>query len=143
MPQQYTQKELWGLFDVLPKELKDAILSEETAETIRKTCEQYEIKEQSISEIAKLVGDVLMGLLAPERFFQSLQSNLNIEKETAQNIFQKINRFIFFPVKNLLSEFYLEIDFAPEKIEPEKTASTEKREETKKIEDDFYREPLN
>ncbi|MBU2579086.1 hypothetical protein KKA09_03145 [Patescibacteria group bacterium] len=162
MLQQYNQKELQGLFEVLPEELKDAILSEQTAETIRKICERYKIEERNMSEIAGLVGNVLMGLFPPENFLASLQVELNIEKEKSQNIFQEINRFIFFPVKNFLIEFYPEIKFAHggkvadesiaieekfakeklEKIESEKAAPIEESKETKKTGDDVYREPI-
>ena len=147
MPQ-YTQEELQKLFDTLPEELKDALLSEGTAERISEICQRYEIKEKEVPEIAKMVGNVLMGLLPPEEFRESLEKKLFIDKERAENISREVNRFILFPVKESLAEFYREIRFAPggRITKPEKKISKEKEEievkEEKEPGTDIYREPV-
>lgn len=155
--QQYNQQELWKLFDILPAQLKDAILSEDTAEKIRKICERHKIEEEDMSEMAGMIGNVLMGLLSPENFFVALQIELGIEKEKAQSIFQEVNSFVFFPVKVFLMEFYPEIKSSlsnkiaektiegeeeREAIKSEQAASIEKGKETEKLQQDVYREPI-
>ena len=68
------QKQLWGLFNVLPEELKDAIFSEETANAIFNICKEHQIESNKKSKIAKLVGDSLMGLLPPDKLQDSLET---------------------------------------------------------------------
>ena len=151
MPQ-YSQEQLWKLFETLPQELKDAILSEDTANTIREISQRYGIKEEEIPQFAALVGDILMGLLPPEELPVTLERELNIDTETAEKISKEVNRFILFPVKDSLVEFYKEIRFAPggRLIKPEKEKKEKRKkeigEELKKEEKpyqpDIYREPI-
>ena len=145
---QYTQKELQKLFDSLPQELKDTLLSEETAERISEICKRYKITEENIPKTAKLVGDILMGLLPPEELRESLERKLYINKDKAENISREVNRFILFPVKGSLAEFYKEIRFAPGgRIEAKITETKipkeeEKYKKEKRTNSDIYREPI-
>lgn len=145
MPQ-YTQEELQKLFDLLPAELKSVILSLETAEKIRNVCQRYQLKEEEMPELAALVGDVLMGLLPPHIFLKDLKEKLYLDEEKAEGVFQEVNRFILFPVKNFLAEFYPEIKFVPGgRIEVQKPVSPEmklKKTEEKEEGEDIYREPI-
>jgi len=149
MPQQYSQEELQKLFDLLPDELKSVILSPETGEKIGNICQRYELHEAEISILATLVGNILMGLLPPQMFLKILIEKHGLDEETAESIFREVNRFILFPVKNFLTEFYPEIRFIPGgRIETLKPTLPET--ETKKIEEkpkeekkeDIYREPV-
>ncbi|GAI36060.1 unnamed protein product, partial [marine sediment metagenome] len=40
----YDEKQLWDLFNKLPDDLKDAIFSEDTADSILSICQRYKIK---------------------------------------------------------------------------------------------------
>jgi len=154
----YTQKEIQKLFESLPEELKETILSEETAETIRGICERHSVSDKVIPEVARLVGEILIGLLPPENLPRVMEKNLGIDKEKADSVSREINRFILFPVKDSLAEFYQEIKFAPggrieiKKEETEtllkKPLETEKKEEYKEDKEkrtmtDVYREPVD
>jgi len=108
----YNQKQLRGLFKVLPEELKEAIFSEETAEKISTICEKYKIEGERKSEIAKLVGNSLMGLLSPDKLQNSLEQEINIESLIAEKISLEINRFILYPLKEVLGSLY-ETELAP------------------------------
>ena len=150
MPQ-YSREQLRKLFDKLPDELKDAILSEDTANTIREICQRNEIKEGDISRLAEMVGNILMGLLPPEDFQGALESDLNIERNKAEKTSREVNRFILFPVKDSLKEFYKEISFAPggRIIQPEAKGKAETlksvsrfKKERRKPKSDIYREPV-
>lgn len=140
---QYTQKELRKLFDTLPQELKDAILSEETAGTIRQICQRNQVKEKDISKVAEIVGNVLMGLLSPKESLISLEKELGLDKEKTQSIFREITRFILFPLKNLLIEFYPETKFVPGgRIETKKIEDFSKSEEPIKEQIDIDQEKI-
>jgi hypothetical protein len=139
MPREYTKEELWKLYKKLPKELQEAIFAEETADHIYEICERYEVPEEKVPEIAKEVGNVLLGLLPPNEFQEILEKEIKLEREIAKRVAQEIHRFIFYPVKSSLEELY-KIEIAPPaqpKITPppgEKPTPPPQR--------DIYREPI-
>lgn len=143
---EYSQKEKLELFEKLPQELKEVILSEETAERIWAIGQRYGIKRETLSEISALVGDILMGLLPPEEFPKVLEKELSLDEEEAKDIAREINRFILFPVKESLAEFYQKIQFAPGgriiKKEKEKLKPETEKEKYPSPETDIYREPI-
>lgn len=108
----YNEEQLWKLFSKLPDELKDTVLSEDTANNISGICQRYEIKDEKISKIAELVGNSLMGLLPPDELQSSLEKEVDLDPEIAKKVSQEINRFIFYPVKESLLSFY-KIEFTP------------------------------
>jgi hypothetical protein len=138
MPREYTQEELWELYEKLPKELKEVVFAGETAEHISSTCGRFSINEKTIREVAKYVRNVLLGLLTPEDFQRVLEEDLKLEKETARNLSQEIDRFIFYPVKPALEQLY-----GAEKTEEKKTTEEVIIEQPKKnTGQDKYREPI-
>jgi len=139
---EYNQEQLWGLFNVLPKKLKDAIFSEETANAISNICKEHHIEDNQKSKIAKLAGDSLMGLLPPDRLQESIRTETWVEQAEAEKIALEINRFILYPVKEALSSLY-SVEFAPggkiiePKIDKSKVIKEEPKNASKK---DTYRE---
>jgi len=112
MPREYTKEQLWKLYEKLPEELKEAVFAEETANNIDDICTRNGIEDNRISEIARYTGRVLMGVLPPEDFQETLEKELKLEKDLAKKVSQEINRFIFYPVKASLEELY-KIEIAP------------------------------
>ena len=146
MPKKYSKEEIWKLYEKLPEELKEAVFSETTAESIWEICERNGIEDDRISEIARFAGRVLMGILPPDELQETLEKELELDKERAKKISQEINRFIFYPVKSTLGELY-KIEIAPPAgappSVPKKTVpSEEKLEEEKPKREDIYREPV-
>src|SRR3989344_3816711 len=120
MPNKYTKEQFWKLYEKLPQELKDALWAEETGNNIEDICQRYEI-EENIGDIVDLVGQVLVGVLPPEDFQETLEKELKMERDTAKKVTQEINRFIFYPVRTELEKLY------QTKVEP--TASAPIKEE--------------
>ena len=140
MPQ-YSQKETQKLLDSLPLELKDVLFSPDTAETIGQICERNNVSEENITRVAGLVGNILTGLLPPKELSSALRESFDINQETAEKISHEVNRFVLYPVKNILTKFYREIEFVPGgRIEIKPAAGTE--EIKKESADDVYREFL-
>ena len=139
----YTREQLWKLYEKLPEELKEAVFSEETANSIGDICERNGIEEK-ISEVAKYTGRVLLGILPPDEFQTALEKEARLAKDKAKRVAQEINRFIFYPVKESLASLYktgapptpLETRLAPP-IEETPPTQEEKSEEA-----DVYREPI-
>jgi len=144
MPKKYTNKESWKLFEKLPEELQEVIFSVETANNIWNICERNRVDE--ISKVAKYVGNVLLGVLPPDEFQETLEKEMGIEKDLAKKVAQEINRFIFYPVKPLLEELYkteIAPPAKPTKITPPPEATAPPEEIPKAPpREDVYREPI-
>lgn len=143
MPEEYLRAQLWKLYEKLPEELQEAIFSVETADNIDSVCKKNEVPEVKVPEIAKYAGRVLMGLLPPDEFEKVLIKNVKLKEEVAKNVAHEITRFIFFPVKEVLSQIYkMEITPAAgtKKIAPETKPEVQSKEEEPKGAD-VYREP--
>jgi len=130
----YTQEQLWKIYENLPEELKTAIFSEETADTIDSVCKKNNLPDEKISEVAKNVGYVLLGILPPSEFQNTLEKEVKLKKETAKRISQAITRLVFWSRKESLDILY-----KTEFVSPEKRVE-QKKPEIKK--EDIYREPI-
>jgi len=104
MVKQHTKDELWKLFDRLPEELKEAVFSQETADHIFSICERYDV--DNVSEVARHVGLVLMGVLMPNELMVALTKEVGLKKPVAEKVAQEINRFIFYPVQSALKQLH-------------------------------------
>lgn len=112
MAEEYLREQLWKLYEKLPEELKEAIFSVETADNIDNVCTRNKVEEKKITGVAKYTGRVLMGLLPPAEFEETLIKEVKLKSEVAKSVDREINRFIFFPVKEVLSKIY-EVEIAP------------------------------
>jgi len=140
MEKEYTKEELWKIYEKLPEELKEAIFSEKTAENIFNICTRYGIEEGGkISKVAKYVGRVLMGLLPPNEFQETLERELKLEKEVAKGIRREAEMLIFYPVRTQLEEIY-KIEIAPPARPTKVTSKPEEKPAPPRT--DIYREPI-
>ena len=138
MPE-YSKEQIWKIYEKLPGELKDAIFSQESAEDINNVCEKNKItKPEQISEIARLTGDVLLGLLMPDEFQETLEKELKLKKPIAKKIAFQIQRFVFYPVRKSLSELYQTDIQPPTEMPSEKVKTKSKTKPSGKK--DVYRE---
>jgi len=143
MEKKYTSEQFWKLYEKLAQELKDTLFAEETGNNIYEICKRNEV-EEDLEQIIDFVGQVLVGVLPPDQFQNTLEQELNLEKETAKKVAQEINRFVFYPVKPLLEDLY-KIEINPpagekQKIEVKIETETEKKEISSAK--DTYREPV-
>ena len=111
MPTKYNSEQFWKLYQGLPRELKDAVSSEETGNIIYDVCIKNKISE-NLDAVVEYVGQVLVGVLPPADFQETLEKDLGLKKALAKKVTQEINRFIFYPVKPNLEELY-RIEIAP------------------------------
>ncbi|MBI2644355.1 MAG: hypothetical protein HYW95_02530 [Candidatus Wildermuthbacteria bacterium] len=152
MTKQYTQDELWKLFDTLPEELKQAVFSPENADHIFNICDRYNIEQ--MPKIAYYAGLVLMGIIPAADFESILKKEIGLEEEKAQTVAREVNRFIFYPAKPAIEQLQKTaeasakqtkqgtISAAPSQpIAKEKTTQEEDIAQKPKA-PDSYREPL-
>jgi hypothetical protein len=142
MAKKYTKEQFWKLYEKLPQELKDALFAEETGDDIQNICRRNKILE-NLDQIVDYVGQVLIGLLAPGEFQETLEKELKLKKATARKVSQETNRFIFYPLKSSLQEIY-KMEFEPSaKPEIGKPAKVPPLREKKPVlRKDVYREPI-
>lgn len=140
MPEEYLREQLWKLYEKLPEELKEALFSAETANDISQICKRNNV-EKKVGEIAEYTGDVLMGLLSPNEFEKALIEKVRLEAEVAKNVAREINRFIFFPLKEVLSKLY-EIEIAPPARPPGVIPEIKPKIPPEEKRPDIYREPI-
>ena len=101
-----SKDELWKIYEMLPESLKQAIVSEDTAEAIWNICKICNIKEENVPKIAGEVGNVLMGLLPPKRFKDRIKSVLSLDDDTAKKLDVYISHYVFDPLKDELGQLY-------------------------------------
>ena len=138
----YPKDQLWELYENLPKELQGAIWAENNADFIHDICFRNGVKEDKIiSEIAKNITYILLGLLSPNELAQVLEKEVKIKKEQAKQIALEVNRFVLLPVKDNLETLY-KIEIKP-RLEPENVplGKVEAEPQKKPTKKDRYREP--
>lgn len=136
MPQKYTKEQYWKLFQKLPEELKNQMLSEETADNVFNVCDRNDIEEVTV--VSSSVGDVLVGILPPDKFQEAIEEKLELSKEVAKKVAQEIYRFILYPVKADLEKLY-RMEIAPLAKMPVTPPPLEKP-PTPSVKEDVYRE---
>ena len=132
MAQEYTKDQLWKLYYKLPRELKDAVFSEKTAENIFNICMENGIKDGRISEVARYTGRVLLGILSPDKLQETIETEIKLKDDVAKKVVQEINLLVFSPVRSGLAQFY------KKELLPKKAKEQPKRSGRK----DSYREPI-
>jgi hypothetical protein len=140
--EKYPKEQLWKIYRSLPKDLQEAMFSQETSESINSVCKKNGL-EKEMPEIAELIGYTFLGLLPPEEFQEFLEKKLEIEKNVAISVYREINRFVFSPVKISLDQLYEENKKS--NIPTEKETVIEENLEKTKTEDrpsDKYQEPI-
>ena len=88
------------VFNNLPENVQDVILSKDTAQNIKDICINQGIKESVIPVVSELVGDVLMGILQEPALIQQLTEKANITGTASKEIADAISREVLAPVRS-------------------------------------------
>ena len=139
---EYSKEQLLKLYKNLPKDLQEALYSEENTRVLREICLKNQVLDEDIVfKITKNLGYIFLGLLLPSEFQNVLEKELSLEKAKAKQISLEISRFIFLPIRNSLEALY-KIKISPElkpKISSLPSKAVSKRKAKK---EDKYREPF-
>ena len=135
--EELSRDELWAICKALPPELKDAVFSEDTSDAIWNIARLHEIKDTS--KLGNLVGQVLMGLLPPQFFKETIKDELGLSEDIANKASMEMEHYVFNQVKDELNKLYAEAGI---KTEEDKT-ETKSEEEPENKGPDNYREPVN
>ena len=105
MEKKRTPKQFWELYNKLPQELKDAVFADETWQNVTDIFERYDTPDM-VDFASDGIKDVLLGILPPNEFLDSLGKKLGKDSEAKRRIVHELNRFVFFPVKAPLEQMY-------------------------------------
>lgn len=108
----------------LDPELKDVLLSDETAAHVEEFVSRHAIRSDLVPFLSEEIANVLSGLRAPSEFIPALQRKLQLTPQAAQLLANDINTSIFRPVRiPLLKLFGLSDNnqSSPTKTQPQPT----------------------
>ena len=91
----------------LPLDIRVLIFSDELGTTLAEICFNNKIEdEEKQKEIARQVGNVLVGVLPQEKFIDALKKEINLTSIVAVKIASEIEHRIFSTVKKSLASLY-------------------------------------
>lgn len=96
-------------YNSLAEELKEALFSSTTSDTIGRICDFYHLSDEKADALTLLVGDVLMGFTHYNDFSKILAEKIGGNIIAAQSIGKEIDREIFLPLRKFLREVYQSI----------------------------------
>jgi hypothetical protein len=105
----YTKQQLWEMYYNLPEELQKEASSEETTNSIYKIGNTHGLSNEENYLLTKYVGYVMLGVLPPDKFAETIKRDLKLTEINSEEIAQGINRVVFLPIKNLLQGLYTPI----------------------------------
>lgn len=147
MLEDFPKEKLQEIYEILPEDLKEALFSQEVADTINDISLEENLEKKQISKIIEYVGYVFLGLLSPNEFEKAIKEKLFLTEETAHRISQQIIRTIFLPLKTNLELIHkTKINPPPEITEEKPPAKEEPSKEemppARRQGRDTYREPI-
>lgn len=96
---QYTQEQIKEKFESLPLDVKEAISSVDTTNTILKIGEKYRIQIDELGELVDETGLVMLGFVHPGDFVSGVKKRLNIPQDLAETLVREINNEIFLKIR--------------------------------------------
>ena len=107
-PEQLKEK-----YNSLPKDVQDALFSDEVAGKIQSISKENNIKDEKMSELADEVGLVMYGITKPKNFIPNLSSRLGIDITIARKIAEEVNSKIFSKIRDSLKKIHGIVSDAP------------------------------
>ena len=101
---QYSKDELNEIFEKLPEQLKDAIVSVDNARIINGVGRKYGLHIDQIGGLAEETGYILLGVVHPTEFVSNLSKRLGIDRVVASQIASDINYQIFLKIREVLKD---------------------------------------
>ena len=97
-----TREEKLKIFEKLPKKLQDLMGSEDTGAFLLYLRGKYNLPDEKVHLLSKMVGDVILGLLPLPNLVSEISTKIAVDQNIASQIAQEINSELFAPVANLL-----------------------------------------
>ena len=112
-----TNNDIQKKFKNLPQDLRDAILSVDTANIIQSIAKKHVLTIDKMGKLADEIGLLMLGITHPKNFISNLEKKLGINSETIKKITEEINIQIFAKVRRSLKRIH---ELEEEKIKEKK-----------------------
>lgn len=101
---QYTKEYKKEIYDSLPEDLREAIMSIESAEKLQNIANTHSLMLDQASELGDETGLFMLGLTKQEDYVKNVSRRLSIPYEKAEKISMDINREILDAVRSSLQK---------------------------------------
>src|SRR3989339_1630718 len=102
----FTEEQIEIMYKNLPNDLKTVFFSANKDETIESIGRKHNLTIDKIGELANETGMVMLGVTHPNEFIGNLAERLEVDKEKARAIAQKINEQVFKKVRESLRKIH-------------------------------------
>lgn len=100
------QEELLKRYEALPQDLKDTMMSVETAEIIFEIGKKFGLNIEKTGKLAEEIGFVILGVIPSKDFVGNLKEILELDSEKALGIASEANHRIFLKIRDTLKELH-------------------------------------
>ena len=100
-------------FKSLPPMLQDTLFSVQTAEAVKRICDQNHIPSEKIGAIAESVGLVLLGFIHSEELASEIEQRTALAPQMAKELASALNSRIFSSIKPDLEKIYAPVEEEP------------------------------
>lgn len=101
-----TNNEIQQKFKELPQDLREAIVSVDTADIIQAIAKKHKLAIDKMGELANEVGLLLLGITHPKNFIHHLERRLETNPETTRSITEEVNTQIFAKIRESLKTMH-------------------------------------
>ncbi len=101
-----TKEEYQKIFQSLPEDLREAIVSVNTAEIIQGLGKKYKLHVDKTAILGDEIGLVMFGLTNPKDFMINLKRRLEIPEDMARDLTAEINEQIFKSIRESLKKIH-------------------------------------
>ncbi|MDO8600784.1 MAG: hypothetical protein Q7R73_04270 [bacterium] len=102
--QNTTQEEAIRRYEALPDELKQAMSSIASAETIYGIGKKFGLNIEDTGNLASIIGYMILGMVPATRFVDSVKDVTGVNNEKAAEIAREVNQKIFLAIREKLKE---------------------------------------
>lgn len=92
-------QELQQKIESLPEDIKTAIRSEETGNTLKKIGMKYGLHIDQIGILQQVTLGVMLGDIHPDEYIEKLEENIDIDEEDAVDLATEVNVEVLIPLR--------------------------------------------
>ena len=93
-----TREEKLKLVEKLPQQLQDLLYSEDTGAFLLYLGQKYNLPDEKVRLLSKLVADVVLGIVPTTSLAQEINSKITSDAQAAMNLAQELNTELLAPV---------------------------------------------
>ena len=103
----YSKEQIEKKYNALPKDVREAILANDTENIISDIGEKHNMRLDQIGELFEAVQFVMLGILSPKDFIRDLYDRLRIsDKQRVREIARDVNEKVFHLIRESLQQIH-------------------------------------